>query len=61
MVVNGKVFTLGPDITVGADDEFFIELAEASDGFRISNGERNGDDGLRYSRPGLDIQKLNIL
>jgi hypothetical protein len=21
MVVNGKVFTLGPDITVGADDE----------------------------------------
>jgi hypothetical protein len=31
MVVNGKVFTLAPDITVGADDEIFIELAEASE------------------------------
>jgi hypothetical protein len=40
MVVNGKVFTLEPDITVGADDEIFLELAQASDvssGFLTAN------------------------
>jgi hypothetical protein len=38
MVVNGKVFTLEPDIG-GADDEIFLELAQASvgSGFLTAN------------------------
>jgi hypothetical protein len=62
MVVNGKVFTLEPDITVGADDEIFLELAQASD---VGSGFlANAMATMIYdipALPGLDIQKLDIL
>jgi hypothetical protein len=57
MVVNGKVFTLEPDITVGADDEIFLELAQASD---VSSGflTANAMATMIYDipAPGLDTK-----
>jgi hypothetical protein len=52
------VFTLEPDITVGADDEIFLELAQASD---VSSGflTANAMATMIYdipALPGLDTQ-----
>jgi hypothetical protein len=47
---------------VGADDEIFLELAQARRGFWISNGQRNGDHDLRYPRFAWSrYTKLDIL
>jgi hypothetical protein len=56
MVVNGKVFTLEPDITVGADDEIFLaQASDVSSGFLTANAMATMIYDIP-ALPGLDIQ-----